>query len=178
MSEIKFACPHCSQHIACDDLYCGERIDCPGCGRVLFIPLQAAFNPPPAASLMPRTPVGFKQRQYPQSSRLDVWTEESWEKHAAEVEPDQSPRMLPVWVLLFLPFVVGLILMTHRAGVVSIAYLFILCAIVSGLYLAKIKSNSGVGMILASLLYSFGMLCVYAVMSFGLLFVGCLVTVI
>ena len=85
--------------------------------------------------------------------------------------------MLPVWILLFLPFVVALILVTNRAGVVSIEYFFILCAIVSGLYLAKIKGNSGVGMILASLLYSFGMLCVYAVMSFGLLFVGCLVAV-
>ena len=178
MSEIKFACPHCSQHIACDDVYCGEQVDCPGCGRMLFVPPRATFIPLSAGNLTVTMPVAFKQPLYPRSSGLDVWTEESWEKHAAEVEPHQPPRMLPVWVLLLLPFVLAFILITHRGGLASIEYGFILCALLAGFYLAKIKQNSGAGMVLAGLVYSLGMLCVYAAMSFGLLFVGCLVIVL
>jgi hypothetical protein len=174
MSEIKFACPHCSQHIACDGVYCGEQIDCPGCGRMLLIPPRAAFAPLPVAGRAP-PPVAFKQQLYPRSSRLEVWTEEKWEQHASELGVSQRPSLLPVWVLLLLPFVAAFILVMHRARITSIEYLFILCALVTGFYLAKIQKNSGLGMILAGLLYSFGMLCAYAAMSFGLLFVGCLV---
>jgi len=177
MSEIKFACPHCSQHVACDDLYCGERIDCPGCGRTLFIPPRATFIPLSAGNLAVTLPVAFKQPLYPRSSGLDVWTEEKWEEHASELGAHQPPRLLPVWVLLLLPFVVAFILITHRGGLASIECCFILCALLSGFYLAKIKHNSGLGMVLAGFLYSFGMLFVYAAMSFGVLFVGCLVVV-
>lgn len=177
MSEIKFACPHCSQHIACDDLYCGERIDCPGCARVLFIPPRAAFIPLPVAGLAAPPPIAFKQPLYPRSSRLDVWTEEKWEKHAAELGAHQSPRLLPVWVLLLLPFAIAFILIAHRGGIVSIECCFVLGALLTGFYLAKINQNSGLALALKGLAYSFGMLFVYLAMSFGLLFVGCLVAV-
>lgn len=177
MSEIKFACPHCSQHIACDDAYCGERINCPGCSRALLIPPRTAFIPLPAGNLNVIPPVALREQPYPRPPRPEVWTEEGWEQHATALGAKQPPRLLPFWVLLLLPFVIDFILLTHRTGIAVLGYIFILCALASGFYLAKIHNNSGAALILVGLVYALGMLCVYAALSFGLLFVGCLVAV-
>jgi len=178
MSEIKFACPHCSQHIACDEIYCGEGIGCPGCGRALFVPPLAAFIPLQSGNLTMALPVAFKERPYPRSATLDLWSKERWARHAAESRDHQQPNLLLLWVLLLLPFFVTFILIRHRpssAAVEGCFMCFILCALASGIYLAMNQHKPGVGQILMGMLYSFAALCVYAVLSFGLLFVGCLV---
>jgi len=38
MRDIKFACPHCEQHIKCDDAFGGQKINCPACGREVLVP--------------------------------------------------------------------------------------------------------------------------------------------
>ena len=38
MSEFKFSCPHCEQHIQCDSKFCGRQIQCPGCNHLIVIP--------------------------------------------------------------------------------------------------------------------------------------------
>jgi len=38
MSEFKFSCPHCDQHIQCDSKYSGRQIQCPGCNHLIVIP--------------------------------------------------------------------------------------------------------------------------------------------
>jgi DNA-directed RNA polymerase subunit RPC12/RpoP len=45
MSEFKFACPHCGQHIVGDESYCGRQIQCPGCGGAILIPQAQAASP-------------------------------------------------------------------------------------------------------------------------------------
>jgi hypothetical protein len=177
MSEIKFACPHCSQHIACDDLYCGERIDCPGCRRELFIPPRATFVPLQACNMTLTLPVAFKERLYPRSATLDLWSEEEWERHAGESDIRRRPTLLPLWVLLLLPFFVAFILVSHRAGMVAVEWCFILSALAFGFYLAKVREHTGAGAFLVSLLYSFAMLAVYVIMAVRILFVGCLVLI-
>jgi len=177
MSEIKFACPHCSQHIACEDICCGESIDCPGCGREMFVPRQAAFIPLQEGKITVALPVASKERQYPRSAALDLWSEEEWERHASKMEVHQHPNLLPLWVFLLLPFFSAFILIRYRMGAVAVGIGFVLCALASGFYLAKIQQKPGVRMILMGGLYSFAALGVYVAMSFGLLFVGCLVAV-
>ncbi len=53
MSEIKFSCPICAQHISCDAQWAGMQIKCPACEKEILIPGQpsapAAVPPPPAA---------------------------------------------------------------------------------------------------------------------------------
>lgn len=44
MSEIKFACPVCGQHITCDSSSAGKPTDCPTCFRKLVVPEAAAGN--------------------------------------------------------------------------------------------------------------------------------------
>ncbi len=38
MSEFKFTCPQCKQHIACDTTYVGTQINCPVCGQAIIVP--------------------------------------------------------------------------------------------------------------------------------------------
>ena len=58
MSELKFSCPHCGQHILCDEQLAGREIQCPGCQQVLQIPATAGKNYPAPAEPPPdsRTP--------------------------------------------------------------------------------------------------------------------------
>jgi len=38
MSEFKFNCPHCDQHLKCDDSASGRQIQCPNCNHLIRIP--------------------------------------------------------------------------------------------------------------------------------------------
>lgn len=57
MAEIKISCPHCGQHIQCDDGYLGVQIPCPSCGQQ-FVVQQAssAASAPPQISIRRPTP--------------------------------------------------------------------------------------------------------------------------
>jgi hypothetical protein len=49
MSDLKFSCPSCAQHIQCDATYAGEKIPCPSCATVVRVPTDAPIvvKPPP-----------------------------------------------------------------------------------------------------------------------------------
>ena len=38
MSEFKFSCPQCQQHIQCDEQFSGREIQCPDCHHLIRIP--------------------------------------------------------------------------------------------------------------------------------------------
>jgi DNA-directed RNA polymerase subunit RPC12/RpoP len=38
MSEFKFSCPHCAQHLQCDERLGGRQIQCPACKHLIVIP--------------------------------------------------------------------------------------------------------------------------------------------
>ena len=38
MNELKFSCPHCDQHLQCDEQFSGREIQCPGCNHLIRIP--------------------------------------------------------------------------------------------------------------------------------------------
>ena len=41
MSDLKFTCSSCGQHIQLDQDYAGERIPCPSCATVVRVPVDA-----------------------------------------------------------------------------------------------------------------------------------------
>lgn len=49
MSEFKFFCPHCQQHLQCEEQLAGREIQCPACHVLLRIPpapgQTAQYNP-------------------------------------------------------------------------------------------------------------------------------------
>lgn len=71
MSEFKFSCPVCSQHLECDDSLSGSSIQCPACQNGITVPhsLTAAVpsspekmsNPPP--DIRPAPPLGAPGRE-------------------------------------------------------------------------------------------------------------------
>jgi DNA-directed RNA polymerase subunit RPC12/RpoP len=38
MSEFKFSCPECGQHLKCDEQLSGRQIQCPQCRHLIRIP--------------------------------------------------------------------------------------------------------------------------------------------
>jgi len=38
MSDFKFSCPHCQQHLKCDEQFSGREIQCPSCQVMMWIP--------------------------------------------------------------------------------------------------------------------------------------------
>jgi len=38
MGDFKFSCPHCSQHLQCDEQFSGRQIQCPHCDHLIRIP--------------------------------------------------------------------------------------------------------------------------------------------
>jgi hypothetical protein len=44
MAEIKVNCPHCSQHIQCDEGYRGMQIDCPNCQQGILVPAATILS--------------------------------------------------------------------------------------------------------------------------------------
>ena len=38
MSDFKFECPHCRQHLKCDERDSGRQIECPACHVLIRIP--------------------------------------------------------------------------------------------------------------------------------------------
>jgi hypothetical protein len=45
MSEFKFFCPQCGQHILCDTGYSGKQIKCPICQKAIVVPQSPAAAP-------------------------------------------------------------------------------------------------------------------------------------
>ena len=49
MNQFKFSCPHCEQHLQCDEQFSGREIQCPNCHHLIHIPpipgRTAEYNP-------------------------------------------------------------------------------------------------------------------------------------
>jgi hypothetical protein len=52
MSDLKFSCPACGQHIQCDASHAGENLPCPACAHIVRAPADAGIlvKLPPAVT--------------------------------------------------------------------------------------------------------------------------------
>ena len=111
MNEIKFACPHCSQHIACNSDYADMCIVCPSCGKPMTVPvLTASGTAHPEMCVVASLPAP-RQRFRSRVPILDPWTEEDWAEHYRNVtgeSPNQAPRWLVVALFALLSPFIGL----------------------------------------------------------------------
>src|SRR5437773_2425132 len=55
MAEFKFPCPACYQNIICDELWCGQQIQCPSCNAELVVPQKQTTA---GSALSPEVPRG------------------------------------------------------------------------------------------------------------------------
>jgi hypothetical protein len=57
MSDLKFTCPSCGQHVQLDASYAGEKIPCPSCAAVVRVPVDApTVTPTPITDDAPAAP--------------------------------------------------------------------------------------------------------------------------
>src|SRR5215469_11577605 len=80
MSEIRFACPHCGQHIACDRDYADTSIVCPSCDRPMEVPRLSATQAPHPELLVVASPPRPKGRLSSRIPTIDLWTEAEWDE--------------------------------------------------------------------------------------------------
>jgi len=178
MNEIKFACPHCHQHIACPEDYADMCIVCPDCGKPMIVPILSgtdaaqphlcvvASPPTPARKLRSRLPV------------LELWTEEAWEENFRTVT-GETPGRTPYWVVsAFATIILAAVLRASSAGWVIIIVALVAGTALTG-YLA-VKGGSFTGGYssfgeaagrawLTALLVALAM----PFIGLGLLFIGC-----
>ena len=180
MSEIKFACPYCGQHIACDRDYADMCIVCPTCGKPMEVPrLSAAEVSHPDMCVVASIPQP-KQRFTSRIPTIDLWKEDEWEeRYRAAATPSQQT---PVWVLSALGTVIAAALL--RAAMVP-TWAIILCVLagtaLSCFFVAKGQTVPGappapaqIGNVVSSVVaYVFLVLLAIPLVSLGVLFVGC-----
>jgi len=56
-ADIRFACPHCGQHIAAPADMAGETVDCPSCGKPMTVPSPPPKTPPESRPRVASQPV-------------------------------------------------------------------------------------------------------------------------
>ena len=98
MSEIKFACPHCRQHIVCDPGYVDMCIVCPTCGKPMVVPTLSAGESTPPEMCVVASPPAPRRRLTTRIPQLHVWQADEWEEHLRADESAPIPQF-PHWVL-------------------------------------------------------------------------------
>jgi hypothetical protein len=116
MNEIKFACPHCGQHVACNEGYCGYQIRCPACEGGLIVPRLAAFGFGAATKLSLAVPIATAIPRQVAARGLagdpPVWTEQEWNRHDEDLRKtgESGARAHPAGLLLLVaPALTGLL---------------------------------------------------------------------
>ncbi|MEI6783574.1 MAG: hypothetical protein WCQ21_22000 [Verrucomicrobiota bacterium] len=182
MSEIKFACPHCAQHVACDRDYADLCIVCPMCGQPMEVPrLSAADAAHPDMCVVAAIPQP-RQRLASRIPTIDLWKEDEWEeRYRAAATP---PRQTPVWLVSAIGTVIAAaVLKASLAPIWAVALCVLAGTGLSCFFVAKgqtiagaslgASSGGGLGRVLSIMLHIFLLLLAIPVVALGVLFIGC-----
>ncbi len=180
MSEIKFACPHCQQHIACDSDYADLTVACPGCNQPMVVPALSATDPAhPALRLVASVPTPRPRVAAPPT--LDPWTREQWAQRA-----DLKSAGTPAWIATILvTFLLAAVLKAAGANALWLILVFAVGCILAGVLMAKkttflpgSSDYSDVQDVFENVLGDFvrvGLwIILLPVLGLGFLFIGCL----
>jgi len=181
MSEIKFACPHCGQHVACDRDYVDMCIVCPTCGQPMEVPrLSAAEASHPDMCVVASIPLP-KRHFTSRIPTIDLWTEDEWEeRYRAAATP---PQQTPVWLVSAMGTVIAAALLK---AILSPSWAIVLC-VLAGTVLSCFFVAKGQTVAEASVAYPrlggavsvaahiFLLLLAIPFVALGVLFVGCVV---
>jgi hypothetical protein len=167
MSDVRFACPFCSQHIACDTSYSGAPIDCPSCGCRINVPKPLAVDDS-------HIPIPVAEPAQSSSGKLNLWTEDDWQNHvrrspgwfALEGRRAVLPQ-LPVLLALMLP---GLVIVRANSTIMWLA--IVAGALISGYVTRRDLVASDGHMIIAAGAFLIGMV-YYGILAEVFLLGGC-----
>ena len=162
MNEIKFACPHCRQHIECDENYSGLQINCPACRGPMLVPEHPAATAPwsPTAQVSAMSAASFTA---PPAGEKDFgfWSEEKWRKHVGQLTSEGLTGLggrRIFYIVLIAPAVLTLAVLTagkllHDSGMQSAILFFVfMLAIASARYCGGwLADRIGAGKFIAAL---------------------------
>lgn len=108
MSEFKFSCAYCGQHIQCDAHWSGHETECPICHRMLVVPSLEIAALPMAQAVPPVRDTAASAPQGPHS--------------LAQMVPPSLPARIPLLVRIYgiITMILGIL------GVVVMALFFVL----------------------------------------------------
>src|SRR6267142_1332082 len=143
LNEIKFACPYCRQHIACDAAYRDFTIDCPACGNSMVVPhLRPSDSPHPAMVLVASTP-SPKRPEPPPIPASKTFAEEQRSGRPGVVSRIED-KTAPHWVLSFIGTVIVLFVQkVNHAGAWPMVACLILGGVLTGILVAKDRRSAG-----------------------------------
>ena len=173
MSDIKFACPFCHQHITCDSQYCDATIDCPACANEMIVPRLTASESAHAHLLLVASPPGPKRPTSRPSPTVGALTERQWAERTRKF--GGSDKTAPLWLLsLVASLIIAFVLKVNRAGIWPIMISLLAGAILSAFFMAKDLRSAAAHSVLKGLSLILA-LCVFVpLIAIGILFVGCM----
>jgi hypothetical protein len=171
MSEIKFACPFCSQHIACDADYADLAIDCPSCGKSMVVPrLSSRTSSNPGLVIVASAPL--PPHTSPPPPIITAWTEQEWAQLSRHSNADAEA---PHWVVsLMITLVIVFVLKIKLVSSWFVILALILGAVISAALMSKGRKSTGAFLVLRGL--GFSLLFIFVILpvvALGILFIGC-----
>jgi len=96
MSDLKFSCPSCGQHVQCDISHAGENIPCPSCAQLIRVPNQGdVVKVKPTATENPfatdDSKVSYTSTEEPASEKVPTLGEDL-EQHSGKPEMPVTER--------------------------------------------------------------------------------------
>src|SRR5437868_4350101 len=88
MSDLKFSCPSCGQHIQCDESHSGENIPCPDCAHLIRVP------PTAKVVLEPKVPIAETAPPATDESKVSYTPAEPEKKTSDETIPTLEENFL------------------------------------------------------------------------------------
>ena len=173
MSEIKFACPHCRQHIACDAGYVDMCIVCPSCGKPMVVPvLTAGDSTHPEMCVVAAVPTPKRKLAF-RIPTLDVWQADEWEENLREHETVPMSQ-IPQWVVCAFgtTIVVGFLLAFSVRSWLVIASLIIGVALCFYLLVKGGNANTR-SPVYRTIGWALALIVCIPVVLLGIAFIGC-----
>lgn len=173
MSDIKFACPYCSQHITCDPQYGDAIIDCPACGNEMVVPRLTAGDSPHPTMLVVASRPGPKRPPISSGPTLRAMSEREWAEHLGK--SGELDKTAPLWMLsLVAALIIGFVLKVNGAGIWPITVCLLAGTAISAFLMFKDLRSSAAYSVLKGLSIVLALCVFIPVIAIGILFIGCM----
>lgn len=168
MNDVKFACPHCSQHIACDGDYAELSIECPSCGGTLVVPRLMGASSEHGRMVIVASSTPSSPRPTQRIPRPAFLGEQFGQ------ETEENPAMTTLWLgSLFGTLVLAFVLVGNGFGLKAAVACVVLGGILTGFLRAKGTRQPVAQALLSGLGFAVVLVVVAPVLALGILFVGC-----
>lgn len=173
MSEIKFACPYCSQHVTCDAQYGDALIDCPACGNEMVVPrLNASDSAHPSMLVVASRP-GPKRSTSGAGPTVRAMSESEWAEHHGKF--GQSDKTAPLWMVsVVAALIIGFVLKANGAGIWPVVICLVAGTGLSAFLMFKDLRSSAAHSVLKGLSIVLALCVFIPVIAIGILFIGCM----